>query len=227
MIESVYTVFALAFGLGILHAFDADHIMAVSSLSFRREGKSPLSRSVIYCARWAMGHGGAVLLLALAFYSFDWQLAESTIKLAEQAIGLILIIIGGVLLWQFCRHQIRLDIHTHGDESETVKHVHLVKADGSTWHDHSPIFVGVVHGVAGSAPLLALLPTLMLEQGSSALIYIAMFCIGVLIAMLVFGLGLAYLQQGLIRFGDKVFQVSRLLMSMSALLFGCYWLAQA
>ena len=51
-------LFTLAFGLGLLHALDADHIAAVSGLTGHRPS---LKNSLRFCLRWAIGHGSVLI----------------------------------------------------------------------------------------------------------------------------------------------------------------------
>ena len=53
----LWSVLYLAFGLGMLHALDADHIIAISGLSCQKSDKKA---SLLFCMRWAFGHGGAL-----------------------------------------------------------------------------------------------------------------------------------------------------------------------
>ena len=62
-------------------------------------------------------------------------------------------------------------------------------AGGHNRANHAPILVGMMHGLAGSAPALALVPVVAHGQLWMALTYLVLFSVGVLLAMLVFGLG--------------------------------------
>ena len=58
---TVESTLALAFGLGLLHALDADHVMAVSGLA----AKKPSFKSCVrFCFHWATGHGLALVIIA-------------------------------------------------------------------------------------------------------------------------------------------------------------------
>ena len=67
---TLYSILSLGFGLGLLHALDADHIMAVSSLASTngKDKKNWSGRSMLwFCTRWAVGHGAILLSLAILF----------------------------------------------------------------------------------------------------------------------------------------------------------------
>ena len=80
--DSAWSVLVLGFALGLVHACDADHIMAVSALSLRRAG-TRLRPPLRHCLRWALGHGGVLLVLCLALLALDLQLPPSMMVLAE------------------------------------------------------------------------------------------------------------------------------------------------
>ena len=114
--------------LGLLHAFDADHIMAVSSLSQR----SVTTRGLVsFCGRWALGHGVTIAMLTWLLLAFDWQLGESASLWAERAIGLLLLVAGGWLMVRLYKPTLRLHTHSHGD----LCHTHLI--DNQRSHDNT------------------------------------------------------------------------------------------
>lgn len=222
--ESLWGILALGFSLGLLHAFDADHIMAVSGLSMQST-ETPGRRLMVvrtarYCLRWALGHGGVLLAITIALIGFDRQLPAVVPALAERAVGLMLIALGVWIIVTTWRSRIGLRLHRHGD------HVHMhLSADDNGRHDHRPVLLGMTHGLAGSAPFLALLPVLGTRSYTLAIAYMLLFCTGVVAAMLVFGFCLGHVQSALARLGTRVLHGSRLLLGAASVGFGIYWLA--
>ena len=221
-IGSVTHFLVLGFGLGLLHALDADHIMAVSSLAssnINDKRNWSVRGLMAFCSRWAVGHGATLIALAalLIFARIELPLAVSVY--AEKAIGLLLIGLGLYILWTLSQQKITLKFHSHDD----ITHVHLAHSD-QTQHNHQPIMVGVVHGLAGSAPILALLPATSNANPWVGLSYAALFSGGVLIAMVVFGLCLGKLQNWIMAWGQRVFQYSRVVIALISISFGGYWL---
>jgi nickel/cobalt transporter (NicO) family protein len=209
-------VLILAFGLGMLHALDADHIMAVAGLASTRTGRQ---RALAFCARWAIGHGltllcigGAVLLLGMAIPA---RLSAA----AENLVGVVLVLIGAWVLWDLWRRRVQLHFHEHeGAITHAHWHLHQAKTARHT-HGHGAVLVGMMHGTAGSAPLLALLP--MAKHGPwFGLAYLLVFGVGVLASMLVFGglLGVAF--DRLAKQGEQVFRLTRGLVALSSMVFG-------
>lgn len=210
-------ILALGFTLGFVHAFDADHILAVSTLSARRRG---WQAGVRYALKWALGHGGVLLAVAAATLVLRWQLPAAVHYSAEKLVGLILIATGLSLCWSLWRQRAQLNVHRHGD----VLHAHLAIAGNPAVHDHTPILVGVVHGLAGSAPALALIPATLYAPGL-ALGYLLIFSFGVVIGMIGFGLLLGHGQRFLQRRSRAWFDGSRLLIGLGAAGLGVFWLA--
>jgi len=254
MLVSPLAMMAAGFTFGLVHALDADHVMAVSALSNRKPG---VLKSLQFCLSWALGHGGTLLLLGGLFFGLGFQLPESMQVLAEASVGLLLIVIGCFSLWRIRKQKLQLQVHRHGD----VVHTHWQQSaakdsHGSAVHNssvsvldteptgknqlsskhtkdsHAPVMVGMLHGLAGSAPALALVPVLTSNgsfqgQFGIALAYLLVFSLGVLFSMGLFGLGLGLMQQRLQSVSLRLFQYSQYLIASASILFGGFWLSQS
>lgn len=210
----------LGFGLGLIHALDADHIMAVSMLN--AENRSILS-VLLRCLNWALGHAGVLLLCGMLFFGLGLALPEWLQQFAEISVGLLLIAFG--VIWAIRFRELTLKAHSHGD----IVHVH--------WHEdtqrhtaqrnHKPVFVGMLHGVAGSAPVMALIPAVASGQFIQALVYLGVFSLGVTLSMLAFGLGFSRLQRFLCDRYNTLFCYSQQLLALISIVLGSVWLVQA
>ncbi|MEM7195451.1 MAG: sulfite exporter TauE/SafE family protein [Pseudomonadota bacterium] len=212
----------LGFALGLLHALDADHIMAVTMLSQRSSANDARrsTREVLsFCVRWALGHGGVLVILALSFLVLEARLPEAVSMFAEKAVGMFLIAIGIWLIWHLVYRRVKIDLHRHGE----LTHVHLVES-GHRHTRHQPVLVGILHGVAGSAPFLALIPATGTLSVLSGVLYVGLFSLGVLASMCVFGLMLSRFQNWLVTLGQSVYQGLRWLLALSSIGFGSFWL---
>ena len=234
MQETTVALLSLGFGLGLLHALDADHIMAVSSLAYSKADSAQRSRgqTVHFCIQWAIGHGGILLLLGSLVLFAGVAIPEQVSFLAEKAVGAILMSLGLWIFWQFYQNRLQLRVHSH----EGLTHVHLShansdssldKATKKSKHDHRPVLVGITHGLAGSAPVLAIVPLAQSGQGWFGLMYVAMFSLGVVSTMLVFGLFFNKFQNTLEHYSHRLFDVSRLSLASLSIGFGGYWLFAA
>jgi nickel/cobalt exporter len=232
MTIEMFSLLLMGLGLGLLHALDADHIMAVSALSNR---KPSLKRTLKFSANWAIGHGSVLILLGLLFFGLGIALPESIQQLAESSVGVLLIGLGLACFWQFHKEKVVLNKHTHEHNDGSIEHTHLHVHD----HDkklensqqvkeaHTPVMVGVLHGLAGSAPALALIPAMMQTNLLEAMGYLVLFSAGVLFSMVAFGLSFGLVQKKLQQKSIKIFNWSRKVIASAAVGIGFYWLAQA
>lgn len=221
-INLLTSVLTLGFGLGLLHALDADHIMAVSSLAIANTGdrnRWSVLRTAGFCMRWALGHGSILLALAALFIFARIELPHFVPQLAEKLIGLLLICLGGWIIRSLWQQRLTLKTHTH----DAITHAHLMPLH-KNHQNHAPVLVGITHGLAGSAPILAIIPALETDHAWIGLAYVALFSLGVLTAMLVFGVFLGKLQTWIAGWGQSLFQISRIVVAFGSIAFGGYWL---
>ena len=240
MTIEMFSLLITGLGLGLLHALDADHVMAVSALSNR---KPSLKRTLKFSANWAIGHGSVLIVLGLLFFGLGIALPESIQQIAESSVGVLLIVLGLACFWQFHKEKIVLNKHTHEHNQGSVEHTHLHVANHvqstDTNHDqklespqqvkeaHTPVMVGILHGLAGSAPALALIPAMMQTSLLEAIGYLILFSAGVLFSMVTFGLSFGLVQKKLQQKSIRVFNWSRKIIASAAVGIGFYWLAQA
>lgn len=225
MLVSSFSILAAGFSLGLLHALDADHVMAVSTLSSRKTG---ILNSFKHSAHWALGHAGMLIMIGMLLFGLGVTIPASFQHAAEASVGVLLMVMGVWCLWHFKKNPLRLKVHRHGD----VVHSHLIlseekNTDHAKSAKHTPVLIGMLHGLAGSAPALALVPIVMQGQLTVALTYLVVFSLGVLISMVMFGAMLGQLQVKLQHFNVKLYQASRYLIASASVLLGSVWLGQS
>ncbi len=186
---------------GFLHAFDPDHLMTISAMSARSSGHHTARSCSVF---WALGHGTILLLAAAVFLLVRIPLPAGLPIGAERLAGVILIVTGGVVL------------HALGHDGEHAP-------TGPGLRQRAPFFVGMVHGLAGSAAIFALLP-LSLISPLIGLSFVALFSVGVLCGMLGFGIGFTRLQCFNVARGDDFARWSRGGIGVLAVAMGGYWL---
>lgn len=181
-----FSILGVGFLLGLRHALDADHLVAVSTLLADQRG---IRRAAVAGAMWGAGHTFALLVAGCAMVFLEIRLSDRVAQIAELGVALMLIGLGVRVLWKLRRGAL-LHLHAHQHGSRTHLHPHLHAASGSHEHEPDPVLhhqrvrkspitflVGVVHGLAGSAGLmlivLATLPTHL-----EAVLYILMFGFG-------------------------------------------------
>jgi ABC-type nickel/cobalt efflux system permease component RcnA len=189
MDASVWAALTLGFSLGLRHALDPDHLVAVTTIV--SEHKS-LARSSIVGTFWGLGHTASLLIIGLAVILLRSSIPDRVALWMEMGVAVMLIVLGANVLLRVARERgIKIHTHTHShDDQPAHEHVHF-HSDSDHRHRHRmfrlgrrPFVVGMVHGVAGSAALtlgvLATIPSITL-----GLVYIAVFGLGSVGGMLV------------------------------------------
>jgi cytochrome c biogenesis protein CcdA len=161
--------------LGSLHAFDADHLVAVSAFAVRR----PTQRAALgFGLRWAAGHGGTIVVVGTALLALGAQLPDASGVWLEQAVGLSLV---GLGVWTVRGAR---KLHPHGHDASAggrPKASHGVP--DSPHPGHAATAVGALHGLAGTGPMVALLPVTTLDSTWAAAAYLVTFALGTAMAM--------------------------------------------
>ncbi|MDB4941116.1 MAG: Nickel transporter UreH [Labilithrix sp.] len=170
------TACLLGFANGLRHALEPDHLAAVSSFV---AGERSARASVRYAAAWGTGHAVMLVLAAGALVLLKTELSLRTSDLLELLVALVLIALGVRGLRQAARagRTGAATRHTHGD----LEHVHAGAADHvhvSGWTlSRLPFAVGLVHGLAGSGALAALVAS-NLSSTAFTLFFIGIYAVG-------------------------------------------------
>lgn len=175
----------VAFALGLVHAFDADHVMALSVFATgERSGRSGIRAGL----RWSLGHGVVLLAVGVALFGLGRSLPIEFTGVAERAVGLVMVVLGLHVWLDLMRRGVHVHFHVHdGVEPHAHWHSHAEsrqphpRADGHH-HGHAASMVGALHGLAGSAPILALLPAAA-RSPALGIAYLVVFALGVALAM--------------------------------------------
>jgi len=235
---NLFSLFTLAFGLGLLHALDADHLMAISGLlNHNNDTRSGLH----FCLRWAIGHGITLFIIGSAVLVLGMAIPHQLSHYAEYAIACLLILIGAWLLWTL-RKPLSSDNRAPHSRTVNVKiraaHHHWPSlypppsapstmpptANGAQRYSRNAIFIGILHGAAGSAPLLVLISLANTGSTLSGLFYILLFSLGVLCAMLMFGGLLTSTYRYLTHWGTSMIKLARVLIATGAIALGAHLL---
>ncbi|MEZ4400071.1 MAG: hypothetical protein R3B06_08635 [Kofleriaceae bacterium] len=172
---------ALGAVLGARHAFEPDHLAAVSTLVSDR----PRPRhAAALGALWGLGHTAALLAVGLTLVATRTTLAPAAERGFELAVAAMLVVLGVRSVIQAVRDGRRGQVHahTHGDRT----HVH----PGPRSHVHvwtrtiavRPLVVGLIHGLAGSGGMAALAMAEM-STTSAAALYVLLFGVGSTVGM--------------------------------------------
>jgi len=180
---SPLTILGLGLLLGLKHAFDADHLIAVSTIVAREQ--SPW-RSLWVGLFWGMGHTVTLLVIGLLVLGMDIHIPGFVELSLECVIGLVLVGLGLATLYECWRKRVHVHPHIHENAAHTHFHTHAE----STTHSHAhslqlgtrPLLLGMVHGLAGSAALMLLVLTT-IPSTPLGLMYIVIFGCGSVIGM--------------------------------------------
>jgi ABC-type nickel/cobalt efflux system permease component RcnA len=186
----------VAFLLGLRHALDPDHLMAVSTLVAGVEEKATRAGARLG-ATWGAGHALAVIALGLPVVLAHAFLPGLIQRAAETAIGVIIVLLGARLLHRWRRGAFHVHAHEHGGEQHT--HVHAHSRNPSHAHEHprprTPLqafLIGVTHGVGGSAAVALLLLASIPSAGWAATALLV-FAIGTAVSMGLLSAGLGWI----------------------------------
>lgn len=173
---------------GLAHTFfGADHLAALLPLSVNRKFKAAWLG-----VRWGAGHSLGVVIVAVILLAGRESLDLALVEVwGERMVGVMLIVLG---LWGVraaFRHKMHVHMHEHGGDPHTHLHVHTVDAhdpgDRSSWHTHlhkhAAVGAGTLHGVAGMAHLLGVIPALMAPTLTVSFVYLAAFAAGSILSM--------------------------------------------
>jgi ABC-type nickel/cobalt efflux system permease component RcnA len=192
------------FLLGMRHATDADHVIAVTTILNRSRR---FAHTTLIGALWGLGHTITVVIVGVAIIVFNVVIPPPVGLAMEFAVAVMLIVLGVLNLTGGLRslterltppapmhghpHE-HLHAHDETDEQHAHGHAHL-HGHGSDarlgvvetfgWYQLlRPVAVGLVHGLAGSAAV-ALLVLATIEDPGSAIAYLLIFCLGVAAGM--------------------------------------------
>ncbi|MGI0148451.1 MAG: hypothetical protein ACREDF_02815 [Thermoplasmata archaeon] len=179
----------LALALGFKHSYDADHLVAVSSLIAR---SGSVRKTSLMSASWAVGHMTTAAILTVLLYTFREALLSEFLTHLEVLVAVMLVVIGVLgLLWEF-------DVfHVHDHWHGLIQHTHLhswLHGHLAKHGEHKTMFsIGIVHGIASNDELLMLfVVALNVATLGGILLGVAVFSLGVVAGMILFSIGLNY-----------------------------------
>lgn len=232
------SIIALGFFLGMRHATDPDHVIAVTAIVSRER---QIGKSAWIGAFWGIGHTLTIFLVGAAIILFDFVIPPRVGLSMELAVGVMLILLGLVNIKSFLQsmpgtnpgaHEVvHSHPHSHGDYIHSHPHGHnpenhrhapnqtpLARIDRllsnfQSYRPLRPLIVGIVHGLAGSAAV-ALLVLATIRNPRWAIAYLLVFGVGTVAGMMLITMSLAssfYLARGRQRFFRAISLASGLL----------------
>ena len=196
MIEAgsgVWAILAIGMLLGLKHATDADHVVAVATFATEHGN---VWRGMWVGASWGLGHTTPLLVLGIVILLVKEALLsryEDVAPVLEFGVGIMLVFLGAQVFYNLRRGTLHTHAHQHGGHAHL--HVHATHREGSEPGNGNglhevlrPQFrlksyaIGIVHGLAGSAAvMLVLLPEI--EVFWVGLGYLVVFGVGTIASM--------------------------------------------
>lgn len=159
-------VLAVAVVLGLRHASDPDHLVAVTSLVAAGAGNVCDAARVGAC--WGVGHAATLIALGLPLIAFRAQLPRGIELAAERLVGVVILLLAARLLVRWARGGYRAETHRHPPSTvhrhlKTGPHSHPARA-GEALHAAA---IGTLHGLAGTGAIVLLLITALPGRGTA------------------------------------------------------------
>jgi high-affinity nickel-transport protein len=216
--SDVLFVVVLGFLLGMRHATDADHVVAVTTIVARQRD---LLAAGVTGLLWGIGHTLTIVVVGAAIILFNLAIPYRLGVGMELSVGVMLILLGALNVAAYLRpklgvfhrggdaslrdnvspspHGNYLHSHSHGSALDVHDHLRnrttLLSID--RWFGRSriygyarPVVVGVVHGLAGSAAV-TLLVVAAVRDPRWAIAYLLVFGLGTIAGMMVITMSLA------------------------------------
>jgi high-affinity nickel-transport protein len=204
-------ILAIGFFLGMRHATDPDHVIAVSTIVSRERS---IGKAAFIGILWGLGHTLTILAVGAGIIVFGLAIPARVGLTMEFCVGLMLILLGvlnltGAMKWMsekfspahppvtgehahIHEHDTKLHFHWHSHAAESEHHAEslapppaLERSLGGlgVYQTLRPLFVGIVHGLAGSAAV-ALLVLSAIREPKWAVLYLLVFGIGTIAGMM-------------------------------------------
>jgi sulfite exporter TauE/SafE len=209
---SFLSILALGFVLGIKHAIEPDHVIAVSTIASQSK---KLFRSSLAGVFWGIGHTATLFIVGIILLIMKGQIPEKWTMSLEFLVGIMLVYLGISTITSIKK----IHVHQHEHDSETInqhgnqqKNLSYIKS----------MVIGLVHGLAGSGAIVLLTMSTVKSVLESA-IYILIFGFGTVIGMLFFTtiLGISFI------FSAKRLRLNKTLTQITGVVstvFGIYYM---
>ncbi len=210
------SILAVGFFLGMRHATDPDHVIAVTTIVTREK---QAGRAALIGIFWGLGHTVTIFAVGAAIILFGLAIPARIGLAMELSVGLMLVLLGARNISGFLRDlpgpapgesvgMVHSHPHSHGDYVHTHPHAHapdlhphapaqtpLARIDRllgrlGAYQRIRPLVVGVVHGLAGSAAV-ALLVLTTIRDPRWALAYLVVFGAGTIGGMMLITMSMA------------------------------------
>jgi ABC-type nickel/cobalt efflux system permease component RcnA len=173
-------VVVIGFLLGMRHALDPDHVIAVTTIVSRQGG---VARGALIGSMWGLGHTFTIFIVGSVIILFGVNIPPRLGLLMELAVAAMLMLLGVLNLSGFLQ-RLQNKSTPHLDEQPTLPVQRRFSRGLGLYNLLRPLAVGIVHGLAGSAAI-ALLVMTTIRQPWWAIAYLLLFGAGTIAGMMV------------------------------------------
>jgi ABC-type nickel/cobalt efflux system permease component RcnA len=164
----------IALLLGLRHACDPDHLVAVTSLIAAKDGDARAAAGL--GAWWGLGHAAVLVLAGAPLIALETSVPPALEAGAEKAVALLILVLAGRVVWKWARGNFRAGLHRH---QAAGRHRHLRRGEV---HRHESLRspgqafgIGLVHGLAGTGAVILYRRTLVPALGAFGVLFAAWY----------------------------------------------------
>ncbi len=179
---TISTALFFGFLLGVKHALDADHIVAVTTIVSRSNN---LLRSALVGLSWGIGHTLTLFIAGFVVLVFKLTIPDRLSLSMEFVVGVLLVLLGVPIVRQLVASRNHTHLHQHRDKRHLHSHSHRDTPEHDHQHIRRPLLIGMIHGLAGSGALTILVISTM-SSVTQGLIFLLVFGVGSILGMLLF-----------------------------------------
>jgi high-affinity nickel-transport protein len=207
---TLFSIILIGFFLGMRHATDPDHVIAVTTIVARQRS---VGRAAMIGAFWGLGHTLTIFAVGTAIILFNVVIPSRLGLSMELSVSIMLIALGVWNLVGFVRSApgsgsslageplVHSHSHVHGGVVHSHVHSHPSQppspatpeggsAGAGAYQYFRPLLVGIVHGLAGSAAV-ALLILATIRNPAWAIVYLLIFGVGTIAGMMLITMSIA------------------------------------
>lgn len=205
------SIVAIGFVLGMRHATDADHVVAVSTIVSRERR---VGSAALIGLLWGVGHTLTIVAVGVGIIAFELVIPPRLGLSMELSVGVMLVILGFANLRGLKEAWSSREARRAGMGLEPgVRAAELAAGENVRGHSHDgaertmgamdrwfgarrlygwvrPLIVGLVHGLAGSGAV-ALLVLTTVHDSAWAVAYLLVFGVGTMAGMMLITVGMA------------------------------------
>ena len=182
-------ILTLGLAVGLQHAFEPDHVSAVTSQISKRKYKiqtvkqlikESTFKSSILGALWGAGHTTTLVIIGLLLFLFSINIPSNVFLGFEFIVGIMLVFLAITTFSNKKLFKLR-HAHPHAHSNGTL-HTHPHDHDREHKHTHKSYLIGCIHGLAGSGSLVVLMAST-LGDIETVMSFILIFGFGSIIGM--------------------------------------------